>query len=128
MRHAELKPELSSSIFPVTQSRIQEHFQGRPSKTRKINVDILSYGRENRKRPNLDPSCADEFLDDIDDQDLIEVGKVTLCQNLARDADPTQSKIWTSFTLTALMPAQYHKLQNQLFALINAIVARLKRA
>lgn len=81
MRHAELKPELSSSMFPVTKSRIHEHSQGRPSKTRKINVDILSYGRENRKQPNLDPSCAEEFLDEIDDQDLIEVGKVTLLSN-----------------------------------------------
>lgn len=77
MRHAELKPELSSSMFPLPQSRTRVQFQGHPSKTWKVNVDNPSYGRDNRKQSNLDHSCADEFLDEIDDQDLIEVGKVT---------------------------------------------------
>lgn len=128
MRHAELKPELSSSMFPLPQSRIQEQCHGLPSKTRKNNFDIPNYGKENGKNLKLDHSCADEFLDDeIDDQDLIEVGKVALSLNfLARDADPTQLKIWTSFMLTALMTFQYHRLQDHLLALTNATVSRLE--
>lgn len=81
MRHAELKPDLSSSTFPLLQSRTREQFQSHPSKTRKVNVDNESNGREIRKQSNLDHSCTDEFLDEIDDQDLIEVGKVTLFSN-----------------------------------------------
>lgn len=79
MRHAELRPELSSSMFPLPQSRIQEQLHGLPSKTRKNNFDIPNHGKENGKNLKLDHSCADEFLDDeIDDQDLIEVGKMAL--------------------------------------------------
>lgn len=79
MRHAELKPELSSSMFPP-QFRIQGQVHGHPSKTRKINVDIPNLGREdNKKNSKQGHSCADEFLDDeIDDQDLMEVGTATL--------------------------------------------------
>ncbi|MCJ1469660.1 Sec63 [Pseudocyphellaria aurata] len=73
MRHAELKPELPSSMFPLQKPRSQEQLPSHPSKTQKPNVDILSFGREKRNIPSLDHSCSDEFLDEIDDQDMIEV-------------------------------------------------------
>lgn len=82
LRHAELKLELSSSMFPLPQSRIQAQFEGHPSKTRELNVDILDYGRENGTKYKFDHSCADEFLDGIEDRDLIEVGKTTLLSRL----------------------------------------------
>lgn len=78
MRHAELKPELPSSMFPVPQSRIQEQFKGHLPNAAETNIDIPNYGRKKSKQPSLDHSCADEFLDEIDDRDLIEVGKGNL--------------------------------------------------
>ena len=78
MRHAELKPELPSSMFPIPQSRVQEQFQGHLPNTSETNVNIPNYERENSKKSSLDHSCADEFLDEIDDRDLVEVGKGAL--------------------------------------------------
>lgn len=65
-------------MFPLPKPRTQEQLLCYPSKTQKKNVNISSYEREDRNIPSLDHSCSDEFLDEIDDQDMIEVGRVTL--------------------------------------------------
>lgn len=77
MRHAELKPELPASMFPVSHSPIYREAPSHSSNTN-ISYEEISKGSTNtRNFSKIDNGRANEFMEDeIDDEDFLEVGIV----------------------------------------------------
>ena len=88
MRYAELKPEIPATMFPRPRSPIHKKTQNHLSQTQKPYETILSCSTDIKNYSPIDALHSDEFIEDeIDDEDLLEVGILTyFVKFLARNA------------------------------------------
>lgn len=78
MRYAELNPEIPASMFPLSHSPIHRKTQSHPSKAQKHYETISSRNTDIRDYSLTNVPPSDEFIgDEIDDEDLLEVGIFT---------------------------------------------------
>ena len=77
MRYAELKPNLSNSLFPPASIHTQGPMSGSIDRKAGMNVSRRRTKSETSLNKDLkETSSVDEFLDDdIDDRDMVEAGR-----------------------------------------------------
>lgn len=79
MRFAELKPELPASIFPPRLQNQEQPYRSLSSKTLTEPIRVNDTRRRSEEGFAATRIQTDDFADDeLDDQDLIAAGKISL--------------------------------------------------